>query len=158
MAGKRQAAESIRPRIKLWLEAGQPGEERHVFCSGMSQILEAVQASGSIKQAAARVGLSYRHVWSRIKQVEESLGLQLIDAQVGGKDVRRSTLTSAGKSLLEGYLRLRQRILEASDACARELAGSLQLERVSAPRTARPERPRQIAKLRRDAPTSRKPR
>jgi len=41
-------------------------------------VLSAVLKAGSIRQAAAALGLSYRHVWGALKQWEETLGEPLI--------------------------------------------------------------------------------
>ena len=61
-----------------------------MFGLGISEILKAVQQTGSIKAAAQEVGKSYRHVWDKIKQAEQALGVPLVRTQVGGKDVRRA--------------------------------------------------------------------
>ena len=111
----------VRPRVKVWLEAN--GE--HVFCSGMRLILESIEQTGSIKEAAERVGLSYRHVWTRVKEVEAALGMPIVSSQVGGRGTRRTTLTAAGQILLRTYARLKQRITAVSDECAVELRAEL---------------------------------
>ena len=41
-------------------------------------VLSAVLEAGSIRHAAAALGLSYRHVWGALKQWEETLGEPLI--------------------------------------------------------------------------------
>src|SRR5262245_35427932 len=71
-AGRRSAA--LTPRVKVWLEAGG----RYAFGFGISEILQAVGRAGSIKQAAADLGKSYRHVWGRIKAAEAALGRPLV--------------------------------------------------------------------------------
>src|SRR5882762_4312298 len=45
------------PRVKVWLET----EGHYALGFGLSQILEAVQKAGSIKQGAAALGKSYRY-------------------------------------------------------------------------------------------------
>src|SRR5439155_5623497 len=76
------------PCLKVWLEVG--GD--YAFGLGIGEILQAVDRAGSIKQAAADLGKSYRHVWSRIKQAEQALGRQLVRTQVGGQGKQRSSL------------------------------------------------------------------
>src|SRR5437016_14338710 len=73
------------PRVKVWIELGG----RYAFGLGISDILQAVGRAGSIKQAAADLGKSYRHVWGRIKEAEECLGRPLVEARVGGRGARR---------------------------------------------------------------------
>lgn len=99
----RRTARKIRPRVKVWLECG----EDYVFGHGISEILEAVDAVGSIKGAAARVGKSYRHVWSRIKEAEAAFGRPLIEAHVGGTGTRRSFLTVEARRLVAEFRALR---------------------------------------------------
>jgi len=98
----------LQPRVKVWLEM----EGRYVFGFGISEILKAVQESGSIKAAAESLGKSYRHVWTRIKEAENALGEPLVDARVGGKGVSRSSLTELAGRLVADYDALRQRMLQ----------------------------------------------
>ena len=107
----------IRPRVRVWLEA----DGQHVFCARMCRILEAVHETGSIKEAAATVGLSYRYVWARIKESEAALGRTLVETHVGGRDSRRSGLTELGNRLVVQYADVRQKLQDASDGLAETL-------------------------------------
>ena len=104
----RRAAGRLRPRVKVWLECG----DDYVFGHGISEILQAVDAAGSIKGAAARVGKSYRHVWSRIKEAEAAFGRPLIEAHVGGAGTRRSFLTDEARRLVAEFSALRESATE----------------------------------------------
>lgn len=104
----RPAPLCLQPRVKVWLEA----EGRYVFGLGLSDILQAVDETGSIKEAAGRLGKSYRHVWGRLKQAEEALGLRLVETHVGGTGSRRSFLSPQARQLLRDYLALRGRMRE----------------------------------------------
>ena len=104
-AGRRSAA--LTPRVKVWLEAGG----RYAFGFGISEILQAVERAGSIKQAAADLGKSYRHVWGRIKEAEAALGRPLVESQVGGRDVQRTSLTPEARRLVAAFLALRERMI-----------------------------------------------
>jgi molybdate transport system regulatory protein len=121
---RRKRTISIRPRVKVWLEA----DDRHVFCAGMCRILQAVDDTGSIKHAASRIGLSYRHVWARLSEAKSSLGSPLVESHVGGGDSNRSSLTPLGRTLLDAYLDLKKRLITASDACARKLQSRLEID------------------------------
>jgi molybdate transport system regulatory protein len=94
--------------VKVWLET----EGRYAFGFGISEILQAVDRAGSIKQAARHLGKSYRYVWGRIKEAERALGQQLVEAQVGGKDTHRSFLTPAARQLVHDFLAIRTRMIE----------------------------------------------
>ena len=105
-ARRRPRQTPLAPRVKVWLEV----EGRYAFGFGVSEILQAVDRAGPIKQAAAGLGLSYRHVWGRIKEAEQALGWQLVEAQVGGAGTRRSSLTPEARRLLADFLALRSRM------------------------------------------------
>jgi molybdate transport system regulatory protein len=96
------------PRVKVWLEA----EGRYAFGFGISEILQAVDRAGSIKQAASDLGKSYRYVWGRIKEAERVLGQPLVEAQVGGKGTHRSFLTPAARQFMDDFLVIRKRMTE----------------------------------------------
>ena len=99
---------SLVPRVKVWLEA----EGRYAFGFGLCEMLQAVDQTGSIKQAAAKIGKSYRYVWGRIKAAEEVLGAEIVEAHVGGAGVQRSNLTPAARQLVADFLAIRARIIE----------------------------------------------
>jgi molybdate transport system regulatory protein len=100
-------ASSLVPRIKVWLE--RDGE--YVFGHGLAEILSAVEAVGSLKEAAAKLGKSYRHIWSRVKEAEAALGRKLVETQVGGQGSQRAFLTAEARSLLADFVALRLRML-----------------------------------------------
>ena len=89
----------VKPRVKLWLEKN----DEYAFGLGISNILEAVNNTGSIKEAAASLGKSYRHVWSRIKAAESALGVPLVATRVGGEGTQRSNLTDSARLLVQEY-------------------------------------------------------
>jgi molybdate transport system regulatory protein len=103
------------PRIKIWLES----EGRYAFGFGVCEMLQAVERCGAIKQAAGELGKSYRYVWGRIKQAEHALGRQLVETQVGGKDVQRSRLAPAARRLVAEFTALRDAM---KDLLRREFA------------------------------------
>jgi molybdate transport system regulatory protein len=99
---------SLVPRIKVWVEVGG----QYAVGLGISEILQAVDRTGSIKQAATEVGKSYRHVWERVKDAEGALGMGLVETQIGGKDARRSCLTPDARRLVAAFLAFRRRMME----------------------------------------------
>ncbi len=113
----------LTPRAKLWLEV----DEHYVFGLGISDILKAVQHTGSIKAAADVVGKSYRHVWDKIKQAEAALGVPLVLTQVGGKDSRRSQLSELAQDLIRDFDDFRSRLFDlVQDEFSRRLRTTLE--------------------------------
>jgi molybdate transport system regulatory protein len=98
----------VTPRAKLWLEV----DSHYVFGLGISEILKAIQHTGTIKAAADEVGKSYRHVWDKIKQAEQALGVPLVRTQVGGKEARRSELSDLAQDLVLDFDAFRQRLFQ----------------------------------------------
>jgi len=99
------------PRVKVWLE--MRGD--YVFGRGICDVLQAVDQAGSIKEAARRVGKSYRHVWARIKDAENAIGQPLVVTKVGGQAARRSELTPLARQLVSDFVELRQAMLDRVD-------------------------------------------
>jgi molybdate transport system regulatory protein len=92
----------------VWLET----DGKYVFGWGVCEILQAVDETGSIKQAAGKLGKSYRYIWGRVKEAEKVLGEPLIEAHVGGKGTQRSFLTPAARHLVANFLEIRQRMFD----------------------------------------------
>lgn len=101
----------IRPCVKVWLEM----DGQYVFGFGLSEILKAVQATGSIKAAAQRLGKSYRYIWGRIKKAEKAIKARLVEARVGGSGASRSRLTPLATQLVGDYDALRERMFQVVD-------------------------------------------
>jgi molybdate transport system regulatory protein len=95
-------------RVKVWLEK----DGQYVFGFGLSEILKAVEAAGSIKAAADLLGKSYRHVWGRIKKAEAALREPLVNTRVGGRGTARSSLTALAGRLVADYDALRRRMFD----------------------------------------------
>jgi molybdate transport system regulatory protein len=96
----------LEPRIKLWVE-----KDGHLVLSDYRvRILELVQETGSLAQAAERLGLSYRRAWGKVREIERNLGLSLVESEVGGAGGGGSTLTVDGERLVALYERFRRRM------------------------------------------------
>jgi molybdate transport system regulatory protein len=105
---RRPAAVPLTPRVKVWLEL----DGCYVFGLGISEILGAVDETGSIKRAAAALGKSYRYTWGRLKEAERTLGQPLVQTQVGGLGDQRSTLTPVAHKYTKAFLAMRRRLSE----------------------------------------------
>ena len=101
--GPRRAVR-LEPRIKLWLE--QDG--LLVMSEYRAELLGHVAETGSLAQAAQRMGLSYRRAWGKIREIERNLGMTLVESEAGGAGGGCSHLTPEGERLLLLYQRFRQ--------------------------------------------------
>ena len=100
--------QEVRLKSRQWLE---DGKGNIIFGEGRQRILELVEKTGSINQAAKLMKMSYRGVWGKIKATEGHLKKKIILTE------RRhgSRLTEDGKKLLMNYTRLREDCQKADD-------------------------------------------
>jgi len=98
-------------RSKIWIEVdGDP-----VFGRGRRFLLEAIDSYGSINQAAKEIHISYRKAWNYIRNMEERLGIKLVERQTGGKNGGGAVLTPAARDFLNRYRLLEDGINEFVD-------------------------------------------
>jgi len=82
-----------------------------VIGKGRMEILDNIEKTGSINQAAKIMKMSYKAVWSKIKFTEKHLNVKIVDA-----DKKAGTrLTREGKNLLENYRRLHDKCINADN-------------------------------------------
>jgi molybdate transport system regulatory protein len=105
---RRPPAESkqLEPRIKLWVE--QDG--LLVLSDYRVQLLRHIAETGSLAEAAGRMGLSYRRAWGKVREIEQNLGVTLVHSEAGGAGGGGSRLTAQGARLLALYDRFRERM------------------------------------------------
>ena len=97
----------LEPRIKLWVEK----DGLLVLSDYRVQLLRHVAETGSLVEAAQRMGLSYRRAWGKIREIERNLGVKLVESEVGGVGGGASRLTRQGERLVTLYQRFR-RVME----------------------------------------------
>ena len=88
-----------RPRVKLWVE--RAGEV--ALSDWRVALLEAVDATGSLSAAARQVNVPYRTAWHKLRQIEASLGLKLLETHSGGAEGGRSQLTPNARALIAAF-------------------------------------------------------
>jgi molybdate transport system regulatory protein len=91
--------EGLEPRIKVWLEK----DGKLVFSGYRAELLRSIRQTGSLAEAAERMGLSYRRAWGKIREIETNLGEPLVESRRGGAKGGRSRLTALGERLLEEF-------------------------------------------------------
>jgi molybdate transport system regulatory protein len=101
----------MEPRVKLWVEDGG----KLVLSDYRVRLLELIDQTGSLADAAAELRLSYRRAWGKVREIEDNLGLRLVESAAGGAGGGGSRLTPDGKRLVALYQRFQ-------DAMRRDLA------------------------------------
>ena len=94
----------LEPRIKLWVEK----DGQLVLSDYRVQLLQYVAETGSLAEAAERLGLSYRRAWGKVREIERNLGLPLVHSKAGGAGGGSSHLTRQGERLVALYERFRR--------------------------------------------------
>ncbi len=70
---------------------------------GKADLLQAIEAEGSITGAARRMGMSYRRAWLLVEVMNESFRGPLVETARGGRRGGGARLTPLGRQALERY-------------------------------------------------------
>lgn len=84
------------------------------FGEGPCRLLGLVEETGSLRCAAASMGMAYSKAIKLVKQAEEALGFPLTQRSVGGRDGGGSTLTPEGRAFLRQYEAYRDACVQAN--------------------------------------------
>jgi molybdate transport system regulatory protein len=76
---------------------------------GRIELLEGVQRTGSLAQAARSMNMSYRRAWLLMQSLNESLASPASVAAKGGRHGGGATLTPLGLQLIRAYRRFEAR-------------------------------------------------
>lgn len=69
---------------------------------GRADLMELIVETGSISEAARRMGMSYKRAWGLVQALNEGFGAPLVETARGGKE-QGASLTQAGREVLERY-------------------------------------------------------
>jgi molybdate transport system regulatory protein len=116
---RRPSASDIRLTIRVDVKGAE------AFGPGKARLLERVNDTGSIRAAAADLGMSYRQGWLLLRAVEETFG-PVLKTATGGRKGGGAALTPLGHKVLELYRAIETR---AADATTREVSELLKVRR-----------------------------
>ena len=66
-------------------------------------LLETIEATGSISAAARQLGVPYRTAWQKIHEIEQRLGVRVLETAAGGQRGGGATLTRAARRAIEEF-------------------------------------------------------
>lgn len=95
------------------------------WCSigiGKIELLEAIQASGSLSQAARNIGMSYRRAWLLVNSLNCEFKTPLVSATTGGIGGGGAVLTPFGEQLVRTYRSLEQKLTALTEQHMRVVA------------------------------------
>jgi molybdate transport system regulatory protein len=100
--GSQRSSAPLEIRSKIWIE--RRGEV--VLSEWRVELLEAIEANGSLSRAAAALDIPYRTAWERVKATESELGFRLLDSESGGPDGGGSRLTTEARDFCRRFRRV----------------------------------------------------
>jgi len=113
----------MRARLKVWVEEN----EGLVLSDYRARMLGLIDETGSLADAAARLGISYRRAWGKLKEIEANLGVKLVESTAGGSGGGHTCLTGAGRDMVERYNRFRARLSALAEREFEECFGDLRV-------------------------------
>lgn len=96
------ANEPLAVRSKIWIE--RDGDV--VLSEWRVELLEAIDAHGSLSRAAEALDVPYRTAWERVKATESEVGFRLLESESGGADGGGSRLTPEARDLCRRFRRV----------------------------------------------------
>src|SRR5277367_5216098 len=106
MAGKvdkqgvaRGDSEKRRLRARVWVES----ERGAVLTEAGADLLEQIDACGSLSEAARRLRYAYRRAWLLVDAMNKGWAEPLVTAAAGGRRGGGARLTEHGRAVLAAY-------------------------------------------------------
>ncbi len=92
---------------------------------GKAELLEQLQKTGSIAEAAEQIGMSYMRAWTLIKTMEKCFKEPLIKVSRGGAKHGGAELTVNGKRILALYRAMEKDSMAATTRTRRQIMSRL---------------------------------
>ncbi|PTR01173.1 molybdate transport system regulatory protein [Mucilaginibacter yixingensis] len=90
---------------RIWMEID--GEQ--MLGPGRVELLERIQASGSLRQAAIQMKMSYKQAWDIINHLNSQLDAPVVISHRGGKGGGTAVVTDQGIQLIQEFHCLQQK-------------------------------------------------
>jgi molybdate transport system regulatory protein len=109
---------------KIWLDSSGKA-----FGEGPYELLNRVEKTKSLHEAAHQMNMSYSKAWKLVRQIEERLGFAFLDKKVGGVSGGGSRVTPEGKAFLRRYERFEMDAMRAIEKAYQKHFGSQRRKR-----------------------------
>lgn len=96
------------------------------FGPGKADLLELIKETGSINQAAKRMGMSYMRAWSLVQTMNRCFKQPVIDTARGGREHGGAVLTETGRQILALYRQLETKASAATRTTAKAILSQVQ--------------------------------
>ncbi|MGB9038913.1 MAG: LysR family transcriptional regulator [Acinetobacter calcoaceticus] len=91
---------------KLKLQIRILSEQNIAFGPGKAELLEAIERTGSISQAAKSMNMSYRRAWQLVDTMNQCFETALVETQTGGTHGGGAAITALGQKVLQQYRKM----------------------------------------------------
>ncbi len=100
-----EKAAPLRLNGRIWIEL----DSGRLLGPGRVELLERIKASGSIRQAALQMEMSYKQAWDLVNDMNDRFDTPVVISHRGGKGGGSAVVTEKGLKAIEQY-----HILDAS--------------------------------------------
>jgi molybdate transport system regulatory protein len=101
---------AVEAKLRVWIVFGK----RLKLGDGRARLLELIDERGSLRQAAAAFGMSYRNAWGYLRELEKAAGFTLIERAPGGTLRSGMRLTPEGREFVACYRTFQRRLDRAA--------------------------------------------
>ena len=109
----------MRPKLRVWLVF----DENTKLGRGRAELLRLVDETGSLQQAVARLGMSYRAAWGYVRELEGAFGAALLEPAGPGRS-GGTRLTRQGRALLRRYQSFQTQVEKLAETRFRRVFGA----------------------------------
>lgn len=109
----------VRPRLRVYC-----GEDI-ALGPGKVELLAAIAETGTLREAAQRMGLSYMRAWKLVRLMNRSFRAPVVVTSRGGTEKGKASLTEGGRQALALYRRMEEEALRALEGYGPELEALL---------------------------------
>jgi len=100
----------VEPKLRVWVVFGK----RLKLGGGRAHLLRSIDTRGSLRQAAAEFGMSYRNAWGYLQELERAANFKFVERAPGGGPRSGMRLTPAGREFLACYQKFSRGLEEAA--------------------------------------------
>ena len=100
---------NLRINGRIWLETTSGNVTERFMGIGRLELLQHIQRTGSINQAAKAMRMSYKRAWELVRSMNTLADAPLVATQTGGGKGGGAVVTSEGEKHLAHYRALHER-------------------------------------------------
>ena len=99
----------VRKVVRIAIPLG----DSYAMGPGKADLLEAIQAAGSISGAGRNLGMSYRRAWLLVDEMNRCFRTPLVEARLGGSGGGGARVTDLGLEVLKRYRALQIQVWDS---------------------------------------------